>query len=607
MFLKEFKNYFVKFFTLMLFVALVALLNVSYLLASESTLGVDQELEKVSVNEFGIDSNGRMVAYFGSPSIDGEVDEIWSKAVVVRPRHISNGVMTSAKFRGLWDDNALYVLAEIKDDQLSDQSANTYEQDSFEIFIDESNNKSKEYGLDDMHYRVNYKNVRTADDGDLERFYTRTKVVEDGYIVEARVALQSVPTNGTVLGIELQVNEAKGAQRIGTINVFDATNTAWEDTSKFGEVLLIGRPENAVVGLDPYLLLTLIDIAKDLDVSRYSNYEIVADAIKAAELFLAGNIESQKQIDHQVAALRAVISKLEPAEWLANKKEFVALPNQYRLLNEQQGTIETVVYQATNRRGGKDTKKLHVYLPYGYYDEGNYRKYNVLYLMHGGGENEDLIFGGPGQNRELKRVIDNMIAFGDIEPLIVVTPTFYGGMNEAGDFHKELVNDVINVVETKYRTYLTIGDLEDMKATRNHRAFGGFSMGSLATWYTYIFALDYVKYFMPLSGDCWIIPESAGARRPMLTAEYLEKVAKDGGYEPTDYYLLCATGDADIAYGNMLPQINALKQLTDTFIYSGDVDKGNFYFIEAKGGTHHWNWVNQYIYGILPDLFHHEN
>ncbi|NLJ75619.1 MAG: enterochelin esterase, partial [Firmicutes bacterium] len=52
---------------------------------------------------------------------------------------------------------------------------------------------------------------------------------------------------------------------------------------------------------------------------------------------------------------------------------------------------------------------------------------------------------------------------------------------------------------------------------------------------------------------------------------------------------------------------NALKQLTDTFIYSGDVDKGNFYFIEAKGGTHHWNWVNQYIYGILPDLFYHEN
>mgnify|MGYP000854054387 CR=1 FL=1 len=588
-----------KVLALLLAVTLLVLANAAYLQASEG----DQGLERVVVNEYGLDSEGRMVAYFGSPVVDGEVDEIWSQAVPVTPKYISNGVQASAKFRALWDDNALYILAEIKDDQLSDQSANTYEQDSFEVFLDENNNKSSEYGVDDVHFRVNYKNARTADDGDIERFYTRTKVVEDGYIVEARVALQSAPVNGKVLGIELQVNEAKGAQRLGTINVFDATGTAWQDTSKFGEIILLGRPDNAVMGLNPYTLLTLIDIYKELDVSRYANFEIVADAIKAAEAFLDGEIETQQQIDDQVAALRDAVSKLEPAEWLANEKEFKALPNQYRWPNEQQGTIETVVYQATNRRGGTDTKKLHVYLPYGYYDEGNDRKYNVLYLMHGGGENEDLLFGGPGQNRELKRIIDNMIAFGDIEPLIVVTPTFYRGMDDAGEFHKELVNDVIPVVETKYRTYLTTGDLEDMKATRNHRAFGGFSMGALSTWYTYIFALDYVKYFMPLSGDCWIIPTSAGARRAMLTAEYLERVAKNGGYEPTDYYLLCATGDADIAYGNMVPQIEALKQLSDSFIYSGDVSKGNFYFMVAKGGTHHWNWVNQYIYNILPDLF----
>lgn len=223
--------------------------------------------------------------------------------------------------------------------------------------------------------------------------------------------------------------------------------------------------------------------------------------------------------------------------------------------------------------------------------------------MHGGSENEDLLFGGPGQNRELKKIIDNMITFGDIDPLIVVTPTFYGGKNDAGLFHEELISDVLPLVETKYRTYAGSSDLSDLKASRNHRAYGGFSMGALSTWYTYIYGLDYFKYFMPLSGDCWIIPESTGARRPMLTAEYLERVAKNGGYEPTDYYLLCATGDLDIAYNNMLPQIEALKELTDSFIYSGDVSEGNFYFMVAKGGVHRWNWITQYIYGILPDLF----
>jgi len=574
--------------------------------ASVFAAEVNSSLEKVTVNEYGLDANGRMVAYYGSPVIDGEIDEIWDQAVVVTPKYITNGVQTTAKFRVLWDDHALYFLAEIRDDQLSDQSANTYEQDSFEVFLDENNNKTKEYGVDDVHYRVNFNNVRTADNGDIERFYTKAKIVEGGYIVEARVALQSPATNGKIMGIELQVNEAKGSTRLGTINVFDSTGTAWENTAKFGEIILLGRPDNAVAGLDPYRLLAVIDTAKALIPKNYANFEVVTNAIKGAEAFLAGKIDNQQQIDDQVAALKAAINKLELAEWLAKEKIFQPLPNQYRGYSDKPGTIEVIQYEAANRRGGTDKKRALVYLPYGYYDEGNDRKYNVLYLMHGGGENETLLFGGPGQNTELKRIIDNMIAFGDIEPLIVVTPTFYGGVDDAGDFHKELVNHLIPVVETKYRTYLTTGDLEDMKATRNHRAFGGFSMGGLSTWYTYIFALDYVKYFMPLSGDCWIIPSSAGANRARLTAEYLQRVAQEGGYSPTDYYLLCATGDQDIAYGNMLPQINALKQLSDTFIYSGDVTKGNFYFMVAKGGTHWWGWVNQYIYNILPDLFIHE-
>ncbi|GJM78358.1 hypothetical protein HMSSN139_08540 [Paenibacillus sp. HMSSN-139] len=59
----------------------------------------------------------------------------------------------------------------------------------------------------------------------------------------------------------------------------------------------------------------------------------------------------------------------------------------------------------------------------------------------------------------------------------------------------------------------------------------------------------------------------------------------------------------DIAYPNLKPQIDAMKQLPDTFIYSSDTSKGNFYFIVGDGGTHAWNWVNQYIYDILPDLF----
>ena len=224
-------------------------------------------------------------------------------------------------------------------------------------------------------------------------------------------------------------------------------------------------------------------------------------------------------------------------------------------------------------------------------------------MLHGGGENENTIFGGPGQNRELQRIIDNMIAKGDIEPLIVVTPTFYGGKNDTAYFHEELVSTVVPLIETKYNTYAASGDINDLKASREHRAFGGFSMGSVTTWYTFINCLDYFKYYMPLSGDCWIFGQKAGSEKPKETAEYLANAAKDAGYGPKDYYIFSATGYLDIAYPNLKPQIDAMKELKDSFIYTGNLEKGNFYFIVSDGGTHAWNWVNQYIYDILPDLF----
>lgn len=564
---------------------------------------ITPEPERVSVDESGFDSKGRIVAYFASPVIDGEVDDLWSKADVVKPQYIANNVETTVTFKALWDDNALYILAEVKDSELSVQSDTPYMQDSFEIFLDENNDKTQEYGVDDLHFRVNYENSQSIDSGDKERFYTSTKILDDGYIVEARVALKSAPSNEKVLGIDLQINEAKGSNRVGTINVYDSTGSAWNDTSKFGEILLTGKSDNALTGLNSYDLLSLIENTKELDFTKYMNHAIVTDAIKTAEKVLEGDVLTQQQIDNQFTALKDAIEKLELTEGAANEKVFIALPDEYKGESQQQGTIESMEYSVANLSKGTDVKKLNVYLPYGYDDSNTNTKYNVLYLMHGGGENENLLFGGPGQSKEMKRILDNMIEKGDIEPLIVVTPTFNGGKNDTALFHEELMNDVVPLVETRYSTHVGSGDLDDLKATREHRAFGGFSMGSVTTWYIYINCLDYFKYFLPLSGDCWAIAQTAGESKAMETAEYLAQVAKDAGYGTKDYYLFCATGDLDIAYPNMLPQMDALKQLTDSFIYSGNPNNGNFYFMICEGGTHAWNWINQYIYCILPDLF----
>ncbi len=558
---------------------------------------------KVAVDTKGFDAIGRMVAYYGSPVIDGQVDEVWSKAQVVIPHYISGITDISATFKALWDDNALYILAEVKDHELSVQSDNPPNQDSLEIFLDENNDKSQDYGVDDLHFRVNYENIQSVDIGNAERFYTCTSKTENGYIIEARIALKAKPSNEKVFGIELQINDAKGTNRVGIINMFDSTGSAWIDTSKFGEIVLIGKTEDAVSGLNPYDLLSLIKGTEKIKYSRYINPSIIADAVKAAQTVLEDINVSQKQIDEQYSNIKEAINRLILTDEAANEKEFRAIPDRYRAESKKAGTIECLEYTVDNLQNTTEVKRLNVYLPNGYDASDKNKKYNVLYLMHGGGENENLLFGGPGQSKELKRIIDNMIEQGDIEPIIVVTPTFYGGKNDVAYFPEELINNVIPFVETKYNTYLTSSDVKDMKASREHRAFGGFSMGSVTTWYTFIHCLDYIKYYIPLSGDCWIKGMKGGGINPIETAEFLANVVKKSGYRPEDYYLLCATGNLDIAYPNLNPQIEEMKKLKDYFIYSSDMKKGNFYFIVCDGGTHAWNWVNQYIYDILPDLF----
>ena len=295
----------------------------------------------------------------------------------------------------------------------------------------------------------------------------------------------------------------------------------------------------------------------------------------------------------------SIIATVNLSVFAAGEKYFKSLPNEYKMNSSKQGTIERLNYNFSNA-----TKYFNVYLPNGYNQSDTSKKYNVVYLMHGGGEDENLLFGGPGQNKELKVIIDNMIAKGDIEPVIVVTPSFYKGKNDVAYFHEELSSTLIPLVETKYNTYLKSKSTADMKASREHRAFGGFSMGSVCTWYTYINCLDYIKYFMPLSGDCWAVSGGAGTGKAYETAQYLANVPKKSGYKaPQDFKLFCATGSGDIAYPNMKPQIDEMKKMTDTFMYSDDPIQGNFYFMVANGGSHAWNWVNQYIYNILPDLF----
>ncbi len=260
--------------------------------------------------------------------------------------------------------------------------------------------------------------------------------------------------------------------------------------------------------------------------------------------------------------------------------QFHEAPGYYFNDAGKKGRVINESYNGVN--GGN---KLNVYLPYGY-DEN--KQYNIFYLMHGGGENENTLV---AQNDTMiPNMIDHMIENNEIDPMIVVFPTF--NKTKAEDFWKEWRESVVPFVEGKYSTYANKDtSAESLKASRMHRAYGGFSMGSVSTWGVTNNCLDIVAYIMPLSGHSY---QGMGA-----VSQAVDKF----GLKKGEYFILCCTGSDDIACPNMNPQMEELKA-DSHFSYGCDFSKDNFYYMVAPGRNHWWGNVRHYVYDALPYFFH---
>ena len=139
---------------------------------------------------------------------------------------------------------------------------------------------------------------------------------------------------------------------------------------------------------------------------------------------------------------------------------------------------------------------------------------------------------------------------------------------------------------------------EDLKASRFHRAYGGFSMGAVSTWAVLTHCLDIVAYFMPLSGDHW-----GGTQTSYDKAKAIANAIDPSGLQKDEYFICCATGTTDIAYPNLGTQVEEMKKMSQ-FVYTSDLSQGNFYFLVAEGKDHWWGNVRHYVYDMLPYFFH---
>jgi enterochelin esterase-like enzyme len=136
------------------------------------------------------------------------------------------------------------------------------------------------------------------------------------------------------------------------------------------------------------------------------------------------------------------------------------------------GVMQRLEYQSQSI--GKPREAI-VYLPPGY--DGGAERYPVLYLLHGAGGDERVW----NERMQANVILDNLIADGELEPLVVVMP--HGFTNrianddrprgaaaykpEMEEFARDFVNDLVPLVESRYR----------VGTDRAQRAIAGNSMG----------------------------------------------------------------------------------------------------------------------------------
>jgi enterochelin esterase-like enzyme len=165
----------------------------------------------------------------------------------------------------------------------------------------------------------------------------------------------------------------------------------------------------------------------------------------------------------------------------------------YQMRNVPHGQIRSVRYYSNIT---KAWRKAMVYTPPGY-DKNSEVRYPVLYLQHGGGEDES---GWPNQGK-VDIILDNLIASNNAKPMLVVMehgiaidpakPATSGFREQyLSVFPDVVVKELIPMIDTTFRT---IPD-------REHRAMAGLSMGGFQTFQTTLTNLDKFAYIGGFSG-----------------------------------------------------------------------------------------------------------
>jgi enterochelin esterase-like enzyme len=165
----------------------------------------------------------------------------------------------------------------------------------------------------------------------------------------------------------------------------------------------------------------------------------------------------------------------------------------YALKDVTHGKVQQVLFPS---KSTNTSRRAFVYTPPSY-DKDKSKRYPVLYLQHGWGEDENAW----SNQGHANLIMDNMIAEGKIKPFIIVMT--YGMTNDVKPggmanfkiepFQTVLIDELIPYIDDNFRTL----------ADQPHRAMGGLSMGGMETKTITLARPDVFSHYALLSGGTY--------------------------------------------------------------------------------------------------------
>ena len=225
----------------------------------------------------------------------------------------------------------------------------------------------------------------------------------------------------------------------------------------------------------------------------------------------------------------------------------------------------------TSGQTGRE-KLCYVYTPAGYGKAG--KRYPVLYLQHGGGENEI----GWLRQGKIANIADYLISQGRMEEMIIVMNTGYAFRQDGkshvsmGSFREELVEDCIPHIDKEFLT----------KADRQYRAMAGLSMGGMQTQRTVFQYPELFAWAGIFSGGFVIQNDEVYSRKILFESEEFAKTFK---------MLFVACGEQDNFYEVTKRNVNEV------------LERGISVVTFFEKGRHDWNFWRRCVVEFLQKVF----